>query len=98
MHGPTRRWTPWWSANRAEQIRSWLVPVDFEYVQFERQVESQMEMWAWYREDRMTLHADNPVKADLCLHVWSDSRETDGYVYGRVIKAVEAAARRRDGR
>ena len=74
------------------------MPVDFEYVQFERQVESQMEMWATYRKDRSTLNADNPVQSDLRLHVWSDSRETDGYVYGRVLKAVDAAARRRDRR
>lgn len=85
-------------ADTAAALRSWPVAVDFEYVQFERQVESQMEMWATYRKDRTTLNADNPVKPDLRLHVWSDSPQTDGYVYGRLLKSVDAAARRRGRR
>ncbi len=82
-------------AHAAAQLRSWGVPVGFEYVQFERQVESQMEMWAHYRNDNRTiLNADDPVKPDLRLELWSDSPETDGYVYGRLLKAVDAAAKR----
>lgn len=78
-------------ANHAAALRSWQVPVDYEYVQFERQVESEGEMWGTYRKDRTTLHADDPVKPDLRLQVWSDSPETDGYVYMHLLRAVDAA-------
>ncbi len=82
-------------ANDAAGLRSWqVVSVDHVYSQFEQQVESEMEMWGVYRKDRTTLHLDNPVEADLRLYVWSDSPETDGYVYGRLLKAVDAATRR----
>ncbi len=86
-------------ANDAAGLRSWqVVSVDYEYFQFERQVESEMEMWGVYRKDRTTLHLDNPVEADLRLYVWSDSPETDGYVYGRLLKAVDSVVRRRGHR
>jgi hypothetical protein len=34
--------------------------------------------------------ADPPLTYDIRLDVGSDSPETDGYVYGKVIEAVEA--------
>ena len=61
-----------------------------EYLQFERSVESNMEMFGAYRKDRTTLHFNDAVEADLRLHTWSDSPGTDGYVYGRLLEAVDA--------
>ena len=79
-------------------ISGGLVTFKNEYLGFERVVESQMEMWGMYRKDRLTLHLDNPVEADLRLYAWSDSPETDGYVYGRLLKTVDAVKRRMDRR
>lgn len=49
-----------------------------------------MEMWGAYNKNRTTLHFNNPVDYDLRLPVWSDSPGTDGYVYGRLLEAVDA--------
>ncbi|MCP3962595.1 MAG: hypothetical protein GY719_32545 [bacterium] len=77
-----------------EGLTGGFISFDEEYVQFERNVTSSMEVWGAYRKDRTTLHFDEPVEADLHLHVWSDSFETHGYVYGRLLEAVDAADRK----
>jgi hypothetical protein len=40
-------------------------------------------------EDEDALARVAPLTYDIRLNVGSDFRETDGYVYGRVIRAVE---------
>jgi hypothetical protein len=58
---------------------------------FARQVDSRMELFAGYRKDRNALHIEDPVEADIYVDLWSDSPETDGYVYGRVLEAVDGS-------
>ena len=41
-----------------------------------------------YNTDLVTLSVDNESLGDVHVDVWSDSDETDGFVYGRVLKAV----------
>lgn len=60
---------------------------------FERRVESNMEAMAAYREDTGSLHVEDPVDKDLRVYVWSDSPETDGFVYGRILRAVDGRPR-----
>jgi hypothetical protein len=56
---------------------------------FARAVKSLMETTGFYRGLSDDLHWDVPMTYDIRLNVWSDSPETDGYVYGKVIEAVE---------
>lgn len=55
----------------------------------ELDVNSNMEWPAAYRGFTDDLHWDKPVTWDIRMNLWSDSPETDGYVYQEVIKAVK---------
>lgn len=58
---------------------------------FEREVESHFEFAGAYHRDRDELHLEEAVPQDVTINVWSNSPETDGYVYGRVLEAVGSA-------
>ncbi|NNL63511.1 MAG: hypothetical protein HKO69_06815 [Woeseiaceae bacterium] len=47
-----------------------------------------------YNKDLMTLTVDNVPLGDVHVDVWSDSDETDGYVYGKVLDAVKKSRQR----
>jgi hypothetical protein len=55
---------------------------------FTREVLTFMELLGVYRPDRGGLEIEGEPVGDLHVDVWSDSREADGYVYGRVLQAV----------
>lgn len=65
---------------------------DNELLAFERPVNARMEMLGVYRKDGVTLHIDDPVEADLHVNVWTDLPGSDGFVYERVLDAVDQAA------
>ncbi len=90
--GPTMSAHTWaWLAAWMEYFSDGLVTFDTQYAQFDRFVFSNMETWGAYRkDDRSILHFDDPVEADLHVDVWSDSFFTEGYVYSRVLEAVDA--------
>jgi hypothetical protein len=69
---------------------------DSDFIPLVRPVNTRMEMLGIYRKDRRTLHIEAPVRADLHVNVWTDLPGSNGFVYQRVLNAVdEAAARRR---
>ncbi len=65
------------------------IPVNASPPVFNRDVESFMETFAAYRQDRTRLHFIDSLGYDLRVYVWSDSPKTDGYVYHKVLGAVE---------
>ena len=40
-------------------------------------------------QNRTDLHFNKPMGYDLRIPVWSDSPETDGYVYKKALEAVK---------
>jgi hypothetical protein len=62
-----------------------------ELVGFTRPVDSQMEMAGIYLKDGRSLHIDHPVNADLHVNVWTNLPGSEGFVYERVLEAVDAA-------
>jgi hypothetical protein len=68
--------------------------IQFEHplLAFERPVNARMEMLGVYRKDRVTLHIDDRVEADLHVNVWTDLPGSEGFVYERVLEAVDQAA------
>lgn len=89
--GPTVSAHVWaWFAAWMEYYSEGLITFETEYAQFNRLVFSNMETWGAYRkDDRTILHFNDPVEADLHVDVWSDSFDTEGYVYSRVLEAVD---------
>ena len=65
---------------------------DTELFAFERPVDARMEMVGVYRKDASTLHLDAPVEADLHVNVWTDLPGSEGFVYERVLEAVDRAS------
>lgn len=65
---------------------------DHEFSRLVRPVNTRMEMLGIYRKDGTTLHIEDPVQADLHVSVWTDLPGSDGFVYERVLEAVDAAA------
>jgi hypothetical protein len=59
---------------------------------FRRPVDSMMEMLGAYREDGRTLHLEAPVEADLHVDVWTTLPGSEGFVYERVLQAVDESA------
>jgi len=58
-------------------------------IAFRRPVDTQMEMLGAYRKDRTTLHIEDPVEADLHVDVWTSLPGSEGFVYERVLRAVD---------
>jgi len=57
--------------------------------QFSRDVNTDAEVGgAIYRANGIDLHVDNVPYGDIQIPLWSDSPETDGYVYRQVLGAV----------
>jgi hypothetical protein len=71
-----------------EQLSQGTITFQNEPMLFSRQVDSNIEAAAAYHKDRSALHINDPIGPDIYLDVWSDSPETDGYVYGRVLEAL----------
>jgi hypothetical protein len=67
-----------------------------EFFVLQRPVTVRMEMIGVYREDGRTLHIRAPVEADLHVDVWTDLPGSDGFVYERVLEAVDERAARAD--
>ena len=65
------------------------LPVDVSPKVFSRQVNSNMEILGAYRQNRTDLHFNTPMGYDLRIPVWSDSPETDGYVYKKALEAIK---------
>lgn len=63
--------------------------IEQEVFGFPRPVDSQMEMLGAYRKDRRTLHLDEPVEADLHVNVWTSVPGSEGFIYERVLRAVD---------
>lgn len=59
---------------------------------FRRPVDSMMEMLGAYRKDARTLHLEAPIEADLHVNVWTSLAGSEGFVYERVLQAVDASA------
>ena len=56
-----------------------------------RNVDSFIEQPGSYMQGTVAdLYIDDPAIGDAHIEVWSDSPETDGYVYDRVLRAVQA--------
>lgn len=59
---------------------------------FSRDVNTFAEMaGAIYRKNGVDLHVDNVPFGDIQIPVWSDSPDTDGYVYRQVLAAVDGS-------
>jgi hypothetical protein len=72
------------------------IQFDSDFIPLVRPVNTRMEMLGIYRKDGRTLHIEAPVRADLHVNVWTDLPGSNGFVYERVLEAVdEAAAHRR---
>jgi hypothetical protein len=59
-------------------------------VGFTRPVDSLMEMAGIYRKNGRSLHIDHPIGADLHVNVWTNLPGSEGFVYERVLEAVDA--------
>ena len=80
-------WLP--AAQEIESVSGGTIMFKHELVGFQRPVETQMEMLGAYREDRKTLHINDPVEADLHVDVWTNQTGSEGFVYERVLRAVD---------
>ena len=80
------------SPQAIEEATNGEVHFDTELYAFERPVDSRMEMLGVYRKDETTLHFDDPVRADLHVNVWTDLPGSEGFVYERVLEAVDRAS------
>jgi hypothetical protein len=67
------------------------VAFDTELFAFERPIDARMEMLGVYHKDETTLHIDAPIPADLHVNVWTDLPGSEGFVYERVLEAVDRA-------
>jgi hypothetical protein len=65
---------------------------EHELARFARPVNARMEMLGVYRKDGRTLHIDDPVRADVHVNVWTDVPGSEGFVYERVLRAIDEAA------
>jgi hypothetical protein len=63
-----------------------------EFSVLQRPVTVRMEMLGVYQQDGRTLHIRAPIEADLHVDVWTDLPGSDGFVYERVLEAVDEAA------
>jgi hypothetical protein len=79
-----------WSdaAQAIEAISDGQISFEHEVIALQRPVDTQMETFGAYREDRRTLHILDPIEADLHVDVWTDSPGSEGFVYERVLRAV----------
>jgi hypothetical protein len=68
------------------------LPFEHTLLAFERPVNARMEMLGVYRKDTVTLHIDDRVEADLHVNVWTDLPGSEGFVYEKVLEAVDQAA------
>jgi hypothetical protein len=48
-----------------------------------------MEIFGAYRQNRTDLHFNEPLGYDLRIDAWSDSPETDAYVYQKALEALK---------
>jgi hypothetical protein len=83
-------WAPW--AEAIELVTEGAIRFEHELVGFTRPVGTQMEMLGIYRRNRRELHLEQPVGADLHVDVWSDLPGSEGFVFQRVLDAVDAHA------
>ncbi len=56
---------------------------------FSRNVGAVMEIFGAYRQNRTDLHFNEPLGYDLRIDAWSDSPETDAYVYQKALEALK---------
>ncbi|HMA92422.1 MAG TPA: S41 family peptidase, partial [Polyangiaceae bacterium] len=75
--------------NMIESLSQGQISFQHELVGFTRPVDTQMEMFGAYRKDRRALHIDHPIEADLHVNVWANQLGSEGYVYERVLRAVD---------
>lgn len=75
-----------------EGLTAGAITFEHDVLGFTRPVETQMEMLGIYRKNRRDLHIEHPVGADLHVDVWSDLNGSQGFVYQRVLDAVDARA------
>ena len=62
---------------------------------FVRDVDSFIEQPASYKRGSSSLYIDSPARGDVHIDVWSDSRQTDGFVYQKVLEAAQSIKSRR---
>jgi hypothetical protein len=65
------------------------LPVDVAPKTFSRDVGAVMEIFGAYRQNRTDLHFNEPLDYDLRIDAWSDSPETDAYVYQKALEALK---------
>lgn len=87
---PGGSWQP--VAEAIEQLTEGAIHFEHELVGFTRPVQTQMEMLGIYRRNRRQLHVEHPVGADLHVDVWSNLPGSEGFVFHRVLDAVDAHA------
>jgi hypothetical protein len=75
-----------------ERASEGAIQFEHELLILERPVAVRMEMLGVYQKDGHTLHIRSPVEADLHADVWTDLPGSDGFVYERVLEAVDEAA------
>ena len=63
--------------------------VDVSPKAFSRQVDANMEIFGAYRQNRTDLHFNEPLDYDVRIDAWSDSPETDAYVYQKALEALD---------
>jgi len=77
------------SPQAIEQATNDEVHFETELFAFERPVDARVEMLGVYHKDEATLHIDEPIQADLHVNVWTDLPGSEGFVYERVLEAVD---------
>jgi hypothetical protein len=77
-------------AEAIEQVTEGAIHFEHELVGFTRPVGTQMEMLGIYRRNRRDLHIEHPVGADLHVDVWTNLPGSEGFVFQRVLDAVDA--------
>lgn len=75
-----------------EEATNGEVRFETELYALERRLDVRMEMLGVYLEDLTTLHLDAPIQADLHVNVWTDLPGSEGFVYERVLEAVDVAS------
>lgn len=76
-------------AGLIESVSQGEIRFEHDLAAFPRPVETQMEMLGAYREDRRRLHIEAPIEADLHVNVWTNQPGSEGFVYERVLRAVD---------
>lgn len=77
-------------AYREQYLEQWYGPASQPLPFIVRNVDTFIEQPGSYQRGSTSLYIDDPARGDAHINVWSDSRTSDAFVYGRVLNAAQS--------